>query len=70
MENPMTFEDAAQCCHVRSAIYRASDPERLYWKNSLLLLHEQVPPADQLAHDWEEYDPREGQFRPHRNDMI
>jgi hypothetical protein len=60
----MTFEEASEVCHVRSAIYRMTDPDKKYWKNNPKLLKDQVPPKDQLAHDWLEYDPREGESIP------
>lgn len=61
----MTFEEASDTCHVRSAIFRMSAPDARYWKNHPTPLRERVPPADQLAHDWLEYDPREGVPRPY-----
>jgi hypothetical protein len=60
----VTFEEAATVCHVRSAIYRETKPEVRYWYNHPVPLHERVPAVDQLAHDWDEYDPREGPLVP------
>jgi hypothetical protein len=55
----MKFLEAVCGCHVRSAIYRRSVPEHLWWKNHPLPLSCRVPVADQRAEDWEEYDPRD-----------
>ena len=55
----MKYEDAKRCCAVRSAIRRKSKPTVRYWKNHTIPLDERVPAEDQLATDWEEYDPRE-----------
>lgn len=55
----MTYEDAKFCCHVRSAIHRASKPETLFWKNMQTPLDERVPDSWKTADDWQEYDPRE-----------
>lgn len=54
----MTFEEAKQTCHVRSAIYRKAKPKERYWKNR----HDPfggVSEEDRRATDWEEYDPRD-----------
>lgn len=56
----MTFQDAVECCHVRSAIYRTSNPQLLFWKNHFTPLGERVPIEQQRQTDWQEYDPREG----------
>jgi hypothetical protein len=61
----MTFEEAVTRCHIRSAIYRETKPEIRYWKNHTVPLRDRIPPADQLAHDWNEHDPREGPFVPY-----
>ena len=55
----MTFEEAKRRCHVRSSIFRLSNPDVKYPKNHSLSFDERVPKRDQLAPDWEEYDPRE-----------
>lgn len=56
----MTFADAIRTCHVRSAIYRSSIGKQVrHWKNHLQPLAWRVPESDQLADDWEEFDPRE-----------
>jgi len=55
----MTFERACRVCHVRSAIYRTSNPLARHWKNDFETLEERVPLEDQSKDDWEEYDPRE-----------
>ena len=55
----MTFEDAVNKCHVRSAIYRLSNPNVKYPKNHTLPFLKRVPLKDQFADDWEEYDPQE-----------
>lgn len=58
-EDRMNFWEAAERCHVRSAIYRKSNPNRLYWKNLATPLDARVPSGDKLATDWAEYDPRD-----------
>ncbi len=58
-DTKMTFTQAKHSCHVRSAIRRKSQPDIRYWKNHQIPLELQVPYADKLADDWEEYDPRE-----------
>lgn len=55
----MTFKQAKESCHVRSAIYRKSNPKVKYWKNHSMTLDEQVPIIDQQENDWFEYDPRQ-----------
>ena len=59
LENKMTFVEAINCCHVRSAVYRKEFPERKYWKNHPVALIERIPIEDVIANDWEEYDPRD-----------
>jgi hypothetical protein len=54
----MTFDEAKQSCHVRSAIYRKSVGVR-YWKNHQQSLDQRVPDAEKGALDWCEYDPRD-----------
>jgi hypothetical protein len=54
----MTYEDAKQKCHVRSAIYRTSQGVK-YWKNHPVSLDERVSGVDKAATDWQEHDPRE-----------
>jgi rubredoxin len=57
----MKIQDAIEICHIRSAIYRKSNPSVRYWKNSLVPLDQQVTwHWDRDADDWEEYDPHEG----------
>ena len=46
-------------CHVRSAIYRLSNPSVKYWKNMRVCLDDRVPDKDKQATDWAEYDPRD-----------
>lgn len=53
----MTFDLAKRICHVRSAIYRESNPSVRYWKNHTIPLDVRVPSEDQMATDWKEYDP-------------
>lgn len=55
----MNYETAKSVCHVRSAIYRSSNPAVKYWKNHTVSLDDRVPEQDKLACDWREYDPRE-----------
>ena len=55
----MSYEDAKSCCHVRSAIARASKPSIKYWKNHTVSLDDRVPDVDKAEYDWYEYDPRE-----------
>jgi hypothetical protein len=58
----MTYEDAKTICHVRSAIYRTSNPSVKYNKNHPVSLDERVAPKDKLATDWAEYDPRDAAY--------
>lgn len=58
----MTYEDAKTVCHVRSAIYRASNPSVKYWKNHTVSLDDRVPETDKAATDWKEHDPRESAY--------
>jgi hypothetical protein len=55
----MRLEDAIDKCHVRSAVYRKSNPSVRYWKNNSQSILERVPDEDRLAMDWEEHDPRD-----------
>jgi len=55
----MSLKEAIDWCHVRSAVYRTSDPTKKYWKNHPIPLLDRIPKEDQDAMDWEEYDPRE-----------
>jgi len=54
----MTYEEARDTCHVRSAIYRTSKLV-LYWKNHTLSLDDRVPENEKTATDWSEHDPRD-----------
>ena len=54
----MTYEEAKNKCHVRSAIYRKSDGV-MYWKNHEVPLDDRVSREGKAADDWEEYDPRD-----------
>lgn len=58
----MTYEEAKTWCHVRSAIYRTTNPSLKYWKNHRVSLDDRVPEADKLATDWKEHDPREAAY--------
>ena len=53
----MKFKEAVSRCKVRGYIMRDSYPERKYWKNHTLALAHRVPWEDQLASDWDHYDP-------------
>jgi len=53
----MKYEEAKTKCHIRSAIYRKSNPDIKYWKNYPVSLDERV--KDKSGDDWVEYDPRE-----------
>jgi hypothetical protein len=55
----MKFEDAVSSCHVRSAIYRASNPDVKYAKNHVGCIEDRVPATDKLADDWKEWDPND-----------
>jgi hypothetical protein len=55
----MNLTDAINKCHIRSAVYRASTPEKRYYKNNSIPLFDRIPSEDQSALDWEEYDPRD-----------
>lgn len=54
----MTFEQAVNTAHVRSAIYREGTSQ-LFWKNHTIPLEVQVPKVEQNATDWLEFDPRD-----------
>ena len=54
-----SFENAVECCAVREAIFRNSNPSVKYYKNNQLTLHERVPLEDQMENDWRIYDPRD-----------
>lgn len=58
----MTYEEAKTWCHVRSAIYRTSNPSVKYYKNHSVPFDERVPGEDKLATDWKEYDPRDAAY--------
>jgi len=55
----MKLQEAIGNCHVRSAIYRESKPDKKYFKNHPVDLIDQVPEEDKEADDWEEWDPRD-----------
>ncbi|WP_313489143.1 hypothetical protein [Stutzerimonas nitrititolerans] len=55
----MKYAEAKEWAHVRSAIRRTSKPLIKYWKNHPVPFDNRVPAEDQLADDWEEYDPRD-----------
>ena len=57
---PASFDQAAASCHVRSAVFQVSAPEKLWWKNHPEPLSLRVPAELQHANDWLEHDPREG----------
>jgi len=54
----LTFDQAVQTCHVRSAIFRKGHALR-FWKNHEIPLGNRVPLDDQNADDWEEFDPHD-----------
>lgn len=55
----MNLQQAKQWCKVRGYIYRKSEPEKRYWKYSLLWENMDVnlPKADYEAQDWKTDDP-------------
>ena len=53
----MKLTEAIVKCHVRSAVYRESNPSIKYWKNDRQTIFERVPKSDRKATDWKEYDP-------------
>jgi hypothetical protein len=55
----MKYEKAKEMCHVRSSIYRKSNPKVKYPKNHIEPFDVRVPAIDQLANDWEEFDPQD-----------
>ena len=55
----MKLIDAISKCHVRSAVYRISEPSVKYWKNHQIPIFERIPDKDKEACDWEEHDPRD-----------
>ncbi|WP_226552936.1 hypothetical protein [Celeribacter naphthalenivorans] len=58
----MTYEKAKTICHVRSAIYRMSNPSVKYNKNHPTPFDQRVPENDKSATDWAEYDPRDAAY--------
>lgn len=54
----MTFAEAIDRCHVRSAIRRKSKPNEKHWRNTFNPFGD-VSEEDKKATDWEEYDPRD-----------
>lgn len=60
----MTYEEAKKTIHVRSAMFRRSNPDVKYWKNSSKFAHiDAVTSAeDKAATDWMEHDPRESAY--------
>ena len=50
---------AIEKCHVRSAVYRTSNPAVRYYKNHSIDIVDRVTVEDRTATDWEEYDPRD-----------
>ena len=58
----MEYTKAKFICHVRSAIYRTSNPKVKYNKNHPISFDERIPDADKVATDWEEYDPRDASY--------
>ncbi len=55
----MELQKAISSCHVRSAIYRESEPEKKYFKNNPIDIINRIPEIDKKADDWEEWDPRD-----------
>jgi len=55
----MKLKEAIEKCHVRSAVYRESKPSARYYKNHPKPIIDRVPAEDQIANDWQEYDPRD-----------
>lgn len=55
----MTYEEVKTRCHVRSAIYRASNPDVKYANNHPNSFDQRVPERDKVATDWAEFDPQE-----------
>ena len=58
----MTYEDAKFVCHVRSAIFRESHPDKKFWKNHSVSLDDRIPDDWKSADDWREHDPREQSY--------
>ena len=54
----MKLQEAIGRCHVRSAIYRKSKPDKKYFKNNPTDIIDRIPKEDRKASDWEEFDPR------------
>jgi len=55
----MKLQEAISSCHVRSAIYRNTNPEKKYWKNHPVPISVRVPFKDHVHADWKEFDPRD-----------
>ena len=64
----MRYEEAKQLCHVRSAIYRTSNPELKIYKNHPIPMDLRVSWEDRGETDWEEYDPRDDPHSPRYNE--
>lgn len=58
----MEFQEAANRCHVKSAIFRESKPDVKYFNNDPIWPHNvmgDISEKDKKAKDWEEWDPRD-----------
>jgi hypothetical protein len=58
----LTYEDAKFRCHVRSAIYSASNPALRFWKNHPVSLDERIPDELKVRTDWAEFDPEQESY--------
>ena len=65
----MKFDEACSLSHVRSSIRRQAQPDVKYPKNHPVPLRVRVPPVDQSADDWEEFDPRDHEDCVEFNEM-
>ena len=54
----MKLQKAISSCHIRSAIYRESNPKKKYFKNHPVNLIDRIPEEDKNEEDWQEWDPR------------
>lgn len=55
----MKLQEAIGSCHVRSAVYRESNPNKKYFKNNPIDIIDRIPKEDKKANDWTEWDPRD-----------
>jgi len=65
----VTYKQAKNTCHVRSAIRKKAKRHMIYLKNHIESLDSRIREVDKQAIDWEEYDPREQESCSAFNEM-